>query len=341
MKKRLCLAALGLLCLNGIFTLAGPVAQQGDAQKQTPTSPNLDEATRLSQRVVSLHNQGKFDEALPLARRALEIREKHLGPEHQLVGLALKNLASLYFAKKQYDDAVRLYERTLSVYEKVFGPDDPKTADIFDSLAWSSNGAGDTSRAERCLRGALTIREKALGPDSKEVGETAYVLGQFYQRAGEYGKAADSYKRTVAIREKTLGPNSPQLAELLEKCACSLAQDHKDPEAQGMWRRASEILGNAKGYPDTKRSAVIQGKATLRAEPVYPIEAKRKHVTGTVIVEVTVDESGKVIKARSLCGPDILLRASVEAAYKWRFGPTTLSGEPVKVIGTLTFNYLP
>jgi TonB family protein len=340
MKRRLLVATLPLLCFV-VPNLGGTALRQSDSEKQTPASPELTEASRLSQQVVLLYGQGKFNEALPLARRALEIREKQLGPEHELVAVALKNLASLYLARKQYDDAVKLYQRTLSVYEKVFGPDDPKTADIFDSLGWSSYGAGDTATAERCLQRALAIREKALGPNSKEVGVTLYVLGQFYQRAGEYDKAADSYKRSVALREKILGPNNPQLAELLEECACSLAQDHKDPEAQEMWRRASEILGKAKGYHDAERSVVIQGKATFRAEPVYPSDAKRKHVTGTVIVEVTVDESGKVIKARSLCGPDILLRASTEAAHKWRFSTTTLSGQPVKVIGTLTFNYLP
>ena len=43
--------------------------------------------------------QGKYAEAEPLYQRALEIREKALGPEHPDVALSLNNLAMLYMPK--------------------------------------------------------------------------------------------------------------------------------------------------------------------------------------------------------------------------------------------------
>jgi protein TonB len=84
---------------------------------------------------------------------------------------------------------------------------------------------------------------------------------------------------------------------------------------------------------------VLQGHATFRAEPVYPPGAMHAGISGTVIVEVTVDESGKVLNERAVCGPDLLVVPSVEAAKRWRFAPTLLNGKPVKVIGTITFNF--
>lgn len=335
MKKRFFVAALTLLCINVIPNLSGTERQQSDATKETPVSPELAEASRLSEQVVSLHNQGKFDEALPLARRALEIREKQLGSEHQLVGYALKNIASLYFAKKQYAEAAKLYQRTLSVYEKAFGPNDTRTADILDSLGWSSYGDGDTGKAERCLQRALTIREKALGPESKDVGETLYVLGQFYQKLGNAGKAVDLYKLAIPIREKTLGPDDSAFRELLEKCSCALTQMGRKEEAEEMRTRSlKRDLGSTKAV-----GWVLQGHAVFRAEPLYPAAAKKERVSGTVVVEVTVNETGNVISSRAVCGPDLLVPAAVEAARKWRFAPTLLSGVPVKVIGTITFNF--
>jgi TonB family protein len=335
MKKRFLVAALTLLCINVIPNLGGTERQQSDATKGTPVSPELAEASRLSEQVVSLHNQGKFDEALPLARRALEIREKQLGSEHQLIGYALKNIASLYFAKKQYAEAAKLYQRTLSVYEKAFGPNDTRTADILDNLGWSNYGDGDTGKAERCLQRALTIREKALGPEGKEVGETLYVLGQFYQKLGNAGKAVDLYTRAITIKEKTLGPDDSAFRELLEKCACALTQVGRKEEAGKMWaRRSSRDLGSTKGL-----GAVLQGRAVVRAEPLYPAAARNERISGAVIVEVTVSETGNVISTRALCGPDLLVPAAVDAARRWRFAPTLLSGVPVKVIGTITFNF--
>jgi protein TonB len=58
-----------------------------------------------------------------------------------------------------------------------------------------------------------------------------------------------------------------------------------------------------------------------------------------VIVEVTIDEQGDVANARALDGPEELREAALEAARRWKFVPTSLGGTPVKVIGTITYNF--
>lgn len=88
-----------------------------------------------------------------------------------------------------------------------------------------------------------------------------------------------------------------------------------------------------------KSGGVFQGSATRRVEPTYPPLAKAARVSGSVVVEVTVDEEGNVISARALSGHPLLKDAAVGAARGWRFKPTLLQGEPVKVIGTITFNF--
>lgn len=88
-----------------------------------------------------------------------------------------------------------------------------------------------------------------------------------------------------------------------------------------------------------KSGGVLQGSATKRAEPRYPSEAIAARIAGSVVVEVVVDEAGKVISARAISGTPELYEASVAAARRWEFHPTTLSKVPVKVIGTITFNY--
>lgn len=83
---------------------------------------------------------------------------------------------------------------------------------------------------------------------------------------------------------------------------------------------------------------VLAGSATKRVELTYPPLAKAAGISGAVVVEVTVDEAGKVIAARALSGHPLLKDAAVAAARGWEFTPTQLSGQPVKVIGTITFN---
>ena len=88
-----------------------------------------------------------------------------------------------------------------------------------------------------------------------------------------------------------------------------------------------------------KSGGVLQGSATRKVEPTYPPLAKAARVNGQVVVEVTVDEQGNVISARALNGHPLLKDAAVNAAKGWKFSPTMLTGVPVKVIGTITFNF--
>jgi TonB family protein len=82
---------------------------------------------------------------------------------------------------------------------------------------------------------------------------------------------------------------------------------------------------------------ILNGKAVSKPNPVKPKEARE--ITGTVTVKILVGEDGKVINAEAIGGPEQLRQAAVEAAYKARFSRTRLSGQPVKVSGTLVYNF--
>ena len=81
------------------------------------------------------------------------------------------------------------------------------------------------------------------------------------------------------------------------------------------------------------------GQATKKVMPHYPPEAKNVRAQGTVQVEITVSESGKVIEAKAVSGHELLRDAAVEAAKQWEFKPTEVSGEPVKTQGILIFSF--
>ncbi|CAN0277376.1 unnamed protein product, partial [Ascophyllum nodosum] len=80
-------------------------------------------------------NQGKYDDAEPLFKRALTIGEEVLGPRHPDVASILNNLASLLESQGKYDDAEPLYKRALTIREEVLGPRHPKVAFILNNLA--------------------------------------------------------------------------------------------------------------------------------------------------------------------------------------------------------------
>jgi TonB family protein len=85
----------------------------------------------------------------------------------------------------------------------------------------------------------------------------------------------------------------------------------------------------------------LNSKAISLPQPAYPAVGKAVKASGKVVVQVTVDESGKVISATAVSGHPLLRAGSVAAAFQARFKPTLLSGKPVKVNGTLSYEFSP
>lgn len=85
---------------------------------------------------------------------------------------------------------------------------------------------------------------------------------------------------------------------------------------------------------------VLNGKAISKPAPVYPPIAMAARASGTVTVQILVDESGRVISASAVSGHPLLQQSAVAAARQARFSPTFLSGQPVKVSGVITYNFV-
>lgn len=93
--------------------------------------------------------------------------------------------------------------------------------------------------------------------------------------------------------------------------------------------------------PKTVSGGVLNGKATSLPKPAYPPAAKAVRAGGSVSVQVLISESGSVISASAVSGHPLLRAAAVSAARGARFSPTLLSGQPVKVSGVITYNFVP
>jgi TonB family protein len=85
---------------------------------------------------------------------------------------------------------------------------------------------------------------------------------------------------------------------------------------------------------------VLNGKAISKPAPAYPADAKSAGASGTVTVLIVIAEDGTVESAQAASGHPLLLEAAVKAAQKARFSPTFLSGQPVKVKGVVTYNFV-
>ena len=306
---------------------------------QTPQeTPELAEATELTKSVAQLFKEKKFDEALPLAKRALEIRERSLPHNDPRVANSLSYLGDVYMAKREFDNARKTFERLLQVQEELAGPTDVRLANTLDRLALLYFEDRRPDKSEEMYQRALAMREKALGPENDQVAKTHYALGQFYRMQRQYDRAADSYKRSLLIYGRAGGVTTAEF----QRSSTGLSCTGYESGNKAFFKELEEIQKQfAPGSPLKPPVEVLNGTAVSLAKPDYSREAREKQLAGPVVVQVEIDEQGKVISARDLCqAVPLLSELSVKAALRSRFTPTKLAGVPVKVKGVIQYNFV-
>jgi len=120
----------------------------------------------------------------------------------------------------------------------------------------------------------------------------------------------------------------------------SLNTDENNTEAGSGTAQANQQPNQTQQQGNQKRPPIsggmLNGKAIYMPLPEIPPGEK---AGGVVMVQILVDEQGTVIDARAVSGPPGLHASAVNAARFARFSPTMLMGEPVRVQGTLAYNF--
>ena len=325
--KILSLLFLVTLLFVNSFNSQDPVAQE---------PPELQEASTLSESIVKLFNQGKYDEALPLAKRALEIREKLLPRVDPRISSSLTNLGEIYLARKDYKPAKETFQRLLQIQEEVFGPEDVNLAFTLDRLALLHFAARNARETEAAYKRALALREKSLGPDDPQVAQSWFNLGEYYRFERRLEPAMESYRRALNIYGRLGESQNADFERASEGFEC-LAYDHDKSE---LFKELKDIRKQFAGPNAPEPGTILNGRALSLPKPEFSRTPAERGRAVEVVVKVEIDETGNVISAVDMCKRSpYLSAAAVAAARKARFSPTLLRGQPVKVKGIIRYSF--
>jgi CHAT domain-containing protein/Tfp pilus assembly protein PilF len=240
-----------------VMVIAVSVGGEASHPAEIAEASNPDEtAAALTERAKAHISKGEYQKALPLLQRALEIREKQLGPEHPETATSLNNLGFVYGRMGEYLKALPLLQRALEIREKQLGWEHPETATSLHDLGTLYIDMGDYPKALPLLQQALEIREKQLGPEHPDTATSLDNLALLYQEMGDYQKALPLYQRALAIREKQLGPEHPETATSLNNLAMLYVNMGEYQKALPLLQRALAIDEKQLGreHPDTATS---------------------------------------------------------------------------------------
>jgi TonB family protein len=325
--------------------------------QQNSDEEELNKALRLKQSALELYNRSKYGDALPPAKRALEIELRLLGPTHQRVAVALNNLAEIYSAMKRNDEAEKAFQDAVAIFERDERRNAVVIGKILGRLAELRLQKKDYVKAESLLERSLTLTTKIFGSEDTNTAERMFDMAVIYQRQKQYGKAEPLFLQALKLKEKLLGASDPNTVKAMKHFACATILNRErsektavEPFDENMALRSraicwlGELEDNCADAPGNQfggRQDLVKGKAVRMGRPAYPAKARDNRASGTVVIAVLLDESGNVVKARGVCGAHhLLVDEALEGAFRSKFTPTIFNGTPIQTTGILTYNFV-
>lgn len=174
-------------------------------------------------------------------------------------------------------------------------------------------------------------------PTSSDNSTKAQVPAAAQNTQAETTSSNSFIKKTV-ISSPTVQPPAPVVRERRAE------NQNKSSEATNNVKPVEnkpEVQPSAEAVKDSSPLQVgsLVEYATEKTNPAYPPAARMMRKTGTVRVEVLVDEQGKIAEVKNASGESLLQKAATDALKKWKFKPFTRDGQPVKATGFISFNF--
>ena len=81
-------------------------------------------------------------------------------------------------------------------------------------------------------------------------------------------------------------------------------------------------------------------KLIKKVNPIFPEEARKKGISGVVILSVRADEQGNIVRVKIVKSPhELLSKAAAEAVKQWKYEPMLIKGKPMPIIFTVTMTF--
>ena len=175
-------------------------------------------ATALAQMGELEHQRGNESRAEQLYQRALELRERLLGPEHPDLVVLINDLSRLYLKRSAHQAAEPLLLRLVAI-KRIKGEEHPEVATVLASLASVRQALGQYESAEQLWRRVLAIRERTLAPNHFALATALEHLAETCAARGKLNEALRLMQRALATRELTLGRGHASLRTARERIA--------------------------------------------------------------------------------------------------------------------------
>ncbi len=276
----------------------------------------------------TLRALGRYDDAEPNLRQAVELRRKWLHRGHQDTAESLRCLAVLLMDMGRAKEAEPLAREALSFRRAALPAAHPHITQCMDELAALLQAQGRFAEAESLLRDVLRLRQENSTPEDLDLATTLNNLGQCLQAQGRLAEAEPVLRKTLEIIRKARPPGHPTIGTTVNNLALLLMAERQFVEAEPLFREALEIRRGAlpAGHPDiagglNNLAGALKNQGKLaEAEPLWreALEINRKALpAGHPHTASTINNLARLLEAEGkLDQAEPLFRESLDMRRK-------------------------
>ena len=153
----------------------------------------------------SLLYNGRFQEAVPVFEKELELKQKR-GDDEGSIASTYIQLGRASDSLGKYAEALAYYEKALQRNVRCFGTGHVSVAGTYGNIANVQLAQGKFSEALETFQKVLDIFQRALGPHHVSVAMTKENIAIVHKQLGHRDLARTLYQEAHEIFEKALGP---------------------------------------------------------------------------------------------------------------------------------------
>jgi CHAT domain-containing protein/tetratricopeptide (TPR) repeat protein len=206
-----------------------------------PEALARNQLAEIGNEAMRLHQEGRFEEALPRAHEAVQFGRLHLGEDHPDYATSLNNLAELYRSMGNYAAAEPLFQQAREISRLALGEDHPDYATSLNNLAALYQFMGNYDAAEPLYQQAREIRRVALGAYHPDYARSLNNLAALYKSMGNYDAAEPLYQQAHDISRVALSEDHPDYATSLNNLAGLYAAIERPAESFALMEQAAAI----------------------------------------------------------------------------------------------------
>ena len=184
---------------------------------------------------------GKYEEALPLHRKALGSSRQFLGDNHPVTLNSINNMGDLLQAMGRNEEALPYFREGLAGCRRLFGHEHPDTLTLTNNMGNFLNELGrHDGAADLLLEGEATARKVWTGDRTRWLGNYLAKLGEARTGQGAFAEAETTLLEAHGLIAAGFGDDHPGTTKTIKRIISLYESWHAAEPGKGYDAKAAE-----------------------------------------------------------------------------------------------------